>query len=74
MNYTLYTAENCHQCADVIKFMNDNSIEFDMVNVDLTGRKPPVIIYAFPALFLNEDLLAYGTDIKNYFNKKSHSA
>lgn len=70
--YLLYTANNCHQCASVIKFMEDNDFKFTQINVDEEEKMPPIIIYAFPALFKDEELLAYGNDIKNYLQKNSN--
>ena len=66
MIYTLYVGENCHQCADVIYFMNENKVEYTAINVDLTDKKPPIKLFAYPALFRDETLICYGSDIKNY--------
>jgi len=69
MTYTLYIAENCHQCAEVVNFMNDKKVNYNSINVDLTDKKPPIDIYAFPALFSEETLLCYGTDIMCFVTK-----
>ena len=73
MSYTLFVAENCHQCGDVISFLDKKEVVYRKVNVDLTGEEPPVKIYAFPALFEDDELLCYGTDIMTYFIKKSRT-
>ncbi|MEQ8624074.1 MAG: hypothetical protein RJQ00_04440 [Vicingaceae bacterium] len=70
MTYTLYIAENCHQCAEVVNFMNDNKISYNSINVDLTNQQPPFKLFAFPALFNDETLLCYGTDIKSFLSEK----
>ena len=73
MTYTLYVGENCHQCQTVIDFLQREGVEYTKVNVDLDQEKPPIELFAFPALFLNQELIKYGTDIITYFNKKSHN-
>ena len=73
MSYTLFVGENCHQCGDVIAFLDRKNVTYRKVNVDLTNEEPPVKIYAFPALFEGNELLCYGTDIMTYFIKKSHT-
>ncbi len=70
MSYTLYIGENCHQCGDVISFLERKGIDFQKINVDKGGEMPPVRIFAFPALFEGEELISYGSDIKSYFIKK----
>lgn len=69
MTYTLYVGENCHQCADIIHFLNEKKIDYTAVNVDLTDKPPPIKLFAFPALFGDESLICYGSDIKNYVLK-----
>lgn len=69
MAYTLYIGENCHQCDDVVSFLENEKIEFRKVNVDLSNEKPPIKLFAFPALFKDGILIKYGSDIMNYFKK-----
>lgn len=69
--YTLFTGDNCTQCAQVEKYLAKNNIEFTKVNVDHSTVKPPLQIFAFPALFEADVLIGYGTDIEGYFKKKS---
>lgn len=66
MTYTLYIAENCHQCEEVVDFMNERKLNYDSINVDLSDKKPPIDLFAFPALFREDTLLCYGTDIKRF--------
>ena len=73
MSYTLYVAENCHQCGEVMAYMDRKEVSFRKVNVDLTEERPPIQIFAFPALFEENELLGYGTDIISYFMKKSRN-
>lgn len=68
--YTLFTANNCTQCAQVESFLNKSNVTFRIVNVDVSEERPPIKIFAFPALFSGEQLLGYGTDINNYIKKK----
>ncbi|MBL4706851.1 MAG: hypothetical protein JKY48_00230 [Flavobacteriales bacterium] len=70
MKYTLFTGDNCHQCSHVITFMEKWKIEFRIVNIDHSEERPSVRIYAFPALFEGDELIGYGTDIKEYLSKK----
>ncbi len=70
MIYTPFTGDNCHQCSHVITYMEKRKIEFRLVNIDQSGEEPPVQIFAFPALFEGNELIGYGTDIKEYFAKK----
>ena len=69
--YTLFTGDNCTQCAHVEKYLSKHNIEYKKVNVDHSTERPPVQIFAFPALFEADILLRYGTDIEEYFKKKS---
>lgn len=72
--YTLYIAENCHQCAEVVHYLNETNVTYSKINVDTSEEgKPPIQIFAFPALFKDGELIGYGTDIKTHFIKKSHS-
>lgn len=73
MRYTLYTGDNCHQCTHVIQYLEKHQIEFELINLDHSDVKPPVQLYAFPALFEENDLVGYGTDIKEYIKKKSQT-
>jgi len=69
--YTLFTADNCTQCAQVETFLNYSNVTFRIVNVDASEERPPIQIFAFPALFSGKQLLGYGTDINDYIKKKS---
>ncbi len=71
--YTLFTANNCHQCTQVETFLTKNNVVFRKVNVDVSEERPPIQIFAFPALFIGEQLLGYGTDINDYVKKKSQT-
>jgi hypothetical protein len=62
MTFTLYIAENCHQCPQVAQWVKDNT-QVPILNVDTDGAKPPIPTFIFPALFQNEGLKAYGEDI-----------
>lgn len=63
MDYTLYTGNNCHQCKQVIDFLNSKNVSYEEINIDEEDKKPPVELFIFPALFKHNDLIAYGVDI-----------
>lgn len=67
MIHKLYVAENCHQCQEVIDGLKELNIDLQIENVDKGGEKPPIDVFAFPALFKGEILLRYGSDILEYF-------
>ena len=67
--YTLFTADNCTQCAQVETFLNKSNVTFRIVNVDSSDERPYIQIFAFPAFFSGEQLLGYGTDINEYIKK-----
>ena len=71
MKYTLYIGENCHQCSRVLEFMTKSGCSFNTINVDLDGLNPPIPIFAYPALFENQQLLRYGSDIISYLKEKN---
>jgi len=73
MRYTLFIGEDCHQCAEVVDYIEKNDINCRKVNVDFSDEEAPVQIFAFPALFEDNELIGYGSDIINYLNKKSHT-
>lgn len=66
--YTLYVAENCHDCAALLEQLKGAKQTFHLVNVDQQKENPPVSIFAFPALFKNDTLVAYGMDILKILN------
>lgn len=67
MNYILYTGNNCHQCKEVIDFLTARNISYREVNIDEHTQSPPINLFIFPALFLDDTLIAYGIDILNVF-------
>lgn len=69
MIYTLYVAENCHQCQEVVDGLKEMNIELQINNVDTGDSQPPIDVFAFPALFKDDILLRYGSDILTYYQK-----
>jgi glutaredoxin len=67
--YILYYRELCHDCDKVKDYMSDNKIDFNYFDCENKATEPPIPIFATPALFKNEELLAYGTDVIAYFEK-----
>ncbi len=70
MNLTLFIAENCHECEQVVSEVKAMGLEIAIHNVDRSEEKPPIKTFAYPALFKGELLIAYGSDILNYLNRK----
>lgn len=68
MTYTLYISRQCPYCFKIIDYCNENQIDYEVIDVDenTTDTKP---VFVVPALFLNEELKAYGTDIIRYLEK-----
>ena len=69
-DYTLYVGENCHECSYVVEFLDNHEINYRKINIDKSNEEPPIALFAFPALFLENQLLCYGSDIETYFKKK----
>lgn len=70
MKYRLYLANNCHECEEVAVAITDMPLEVDIINVDESKEEPPIPIFAYPALFKGEILLAYGSDILKRLDAK----
>jgi glutaredoxin len=68
--YVLYYRELCHDCDKVRDYMNGKKIDFNYFDCENKTTEPPIAIFATPALFKNNELLAYGTDVIEYFEKK----
>jgi len=71
MSYTLFVGENCHQCSEVASYLKEVQIEVEKVNIDQSTQEPPVNVFAFPVLFKGKELIAYGSDIIDYFKKSA---
>jgi hypothetical protein len=70
MDYRIYIGEGCHDCERVLAWVKSENIEVSIVDADLPGNmEPPFTVFARPALFRGDELLAYGSDIINYFQK-----
>ncbi|MFC2175775.1 glutaredoxin domain-containing protein [Bacteroidota bacterium] len=70
MKPVVYISNRCHQCGMVKKFVKEFGIDAKIYNVDLRNAKPPVDIFVYPALFVDEQLVAYGEDIIAYFKER----
>ena len=70
MSYTIFTGEDCHECAEVTAFIREQNLEIRIVNLDKDSEKPPFRLFVRPSLFKNEKLIAYGSDIIRYFSKE----
>lgn len=67
--FNLYYRKLCHDCESVKAFMEDKNISFSYIDCEEKGSEPPLPIFATPALFKEDELLAYGVDIIQYFKK-----
>ena len=70
MSYRLFTANNCHECEEVEKEVRAMAIDIQISNVDMSKGSPPISTFAFPALFKDVILIAYGSDILDYLKRK----
>lgn len=68
--YVLYYRELCHDCDKVRDYMANQNVEFNYFDCENKNTEPPIPIFATPALFKNDELLAYGIDVIEYFEKK----
>lgn len=68
--FTIYTAKNCHECEAVEKEVRKLELKASFINVDLKEGEPPIPIFAYPALFRDKILIAYGSDIVRYLSAK----
>ncbi len=72
MSYRIYIGEGCHDCEKVLAWVKDQNIPVSIVDTDQPGdEQPPFAVFARPALFENDKLLAYGMDIVDYFKKRN---
>ena len=62
-DFTIYVGENCHDCEEVITELKKMNKQFEIINIDESGKSTPIPIFAFPAMFKGEKLIAYGFDI-----------
>jgi hypothetical protein len=70
MSFTLYIANNCNGCKKVLEFIQYNNICCTIINCDEDEGLPPLDILIFPALFRQENLIAYGADINTSLEKE----
>jgi len=68
--YDLYYRDLCHDCDKIKGFMENKKVEFNYLNCENKETEPPIPIFATPALFKNNELIAYGNDVISYFEKK----
>lgn len=69
MKITLYTGNNCHHCKEVIDFLKQQRVDYDEINIDENPEQPPIPLFIFSALFINNQLKGYGVDIINRWSK-----
>jgi glutaredoxin len=65
-DFILYYRKLCHDCDSVKGFMEKNKIPFNYIDCEGKDSSPPIPIIATPALFKEEELIAYGSDIIQY--------
>jgi len=68
VNAFVYICFNCPACERVVASIEENSLDAQVVNVQI--EKPDIPrIQIFPALFIDDKLTAYGDDIINVLMK-----
>lgn len=67
--FILYYRKLCHDCDTVKAYMEKNNITFNYIDCEEAEIPSPIPIFATPALFKEEELVAYGVDIIQYFKK-----
>ena len=68
MSTKLYVGKDCHDCEKVVDYLAKHGKEAEVIDVD--EQNLDLDIFIRPALFVNEELMAYGVDIIDYFEKK----
>jgi hypothetical protein len=51
----------------VVDFLSRKQIECLIINVDDEGDSPPLKVFMYPVMFLNDQLCAYGLDAIEHF-------
>ena len=69
--FNVYYRKLCHDCDSVKEYLDDKNISYSYIDCEGKESSPPVPIMITPALFKEDELLAYGTDIIHYFKKAS---
>ena len=61
-DYLIYLAPDCHECLEIQSYIKDNNIK---VSTELLSKEEWTTkgVFAFPALFSNNEIIAYGSDI-----------
>ncbi|MGK0383679.1 MAG: hypothetical protein ACJAVL_000409 [Bacteroidia bacterium] len=70
MRPTVYVANRCHQCDLIKRFVQKSGLDADIYDMDLSNKKPPIDIFAYPALFVDSKLMAYREDIITNFKNQ----
>ena len=68
MNFTLYVIEECVSCVRIMNELKAKSIVCEIVF--LNGEDAPENLLIIPALFEQQRLMAYGSDIIPYLLKQ----
>ncbi|MDR9399557.1 MAG: glutaredoxin domain-containing protein [Salibacter sp.] len=64
MQYQLFVGKDCHDCQKVIDYIEENNLNVEIIDLDEdNATQPPVDIFVRPALFVGNELKAYGVDI-----------
>lgn len=71
MIYKLYISDHCKSCEDAVSFVRSIDLTCAEINLHDSNDSPPVQLIVVPALFENERLVAYGSDIREYLLKKT---
>ncbi|MDF1546944.1 MAG: hypothetical protein P1P88_03930 [Bacteroidales bacterium] len=69
MSYIICITPSCTICHEILQKLEDIEVEFKIKNLEIDDDCHVSII---PALFYEDNLIAYGKDIINYFKHKKH--
>ena len=67
MKSTVYICRDCPTCERIVDHIKENNVKCEVVNISEGGKKAPRISI-FPALYVEDKLMAYGVDIIEKIN------
>ncbi|RMG83009.1 MAG: hypothetical protein D6707_01730 [Bacteroidetes bacterium] len=67
----VYIHNCCYACEQIVAYIHERKIPCEIINLSETNENPPFPILIFPALTINDRLVAYGLDIKKRLNPRN---
>ena len=71
MSFRLFTRTGCTSCEEVKTFLENSDIQFIHINLDEENVAEANFVKIVPALFKENRLMAYGSDIVTYLSTRS---